>query len=759
MDRRRLLISIKGDKFNPEDAIFSGTCTAKTVNIYYGAYSGADKVHYVDNKDGTYTYYVISPDKKKQWLDRFVWYNSNGVKSLKVASDAEISTLNNNRFNSAVSLESISFSGKVIVTKSLSESFYNLPKLKALDLSNWYLGECTSMYALLAQNIGGDDTPENTTALTDVSLPESLTSVATEAHKMFAWNRGLERINGMSYWKFTQCANFSEMFRECWSLARVTFNFNNWVTDKTTDIHSMFLQCFNLDLKTLGYLTNWNVSNVTDFSYCVARTKTTDLNLSGWDMRSAVNIDGMFMQNEGAAADRSLNTLNLSGVKLDPSKITNHADVFKYCNHLQQINLTDCDNSTGMIEFIEDQLLTDIPDEAKAESVHLLLDDGTNTYDEAHNQGWAPVNRLIGVVVPTILDAPEGFNARVSNTGVCLASKIGEDYNITADDVAAIKTAESATSVTFDARCIFPDEAQTAANTFFNKCFDGMLALRDVYMLGVDDAVVLAAKTSNFGGTDTSILGNLKVHTDKGIFVYRNSLWVLFDDGDEPIAFVDAEVKRICVENWGSDGEITKNQAKAVTSLGTVFKGNTKITSFDELKYFTGVASLADNAFNECSNLTVLNLNNITRTIGARALGSTGLAGTIQIKATVIGGGLLYKGLNAVRVNILNATDFGRGSTNGYNFNGMPSLEIVDFNENFGSVYCSFLNSFMTVPKLTTLIFRGDAPTNINTNGNYGIVRSDSIVTYVPDEYLSNWQTKFPKMTFKPFSEAPDGLL
>ena len=40
-------------------------------------------------------------------------------------------------------------------------------------------------------------------------------------------------------------------------------------------------------------------------------------------------------------------------------------------------------------------------------------------------------------------------------------------------------------------------------------------------------AVGLAAKTSNFGGTDTSVLGNIKVHTDKGVFVLNNNLWVL----------------------------------------------------------------------------------------------------------------------------------------------------------------------------------------------------------------------------------------
>lgn len=55
---------------------------------------------------------------------------------------------------------------------------------------------------------------------------------------------------------------------------------------------------------------------------------------------------------------------------------------------------------------------------------------------------------------------------------------------------------------------------------------------------------------------------------------------------------------------------MTYTQAAAVTSLGTTFKDNTTITTFDELKEF-GVTSLGENAFNGCISLTNVDLSKI----------------------------------------------------------------------------------------------------------------------------------------------------
>ena len=72
------------------------------------------------------------------------------------------------------------------------------------------------------------------------------------------------------------------------------------------------------------------------------------------------------------------------------------------------------------------------------------------------------------------------------------------------------------------------------------------------------------------------------------------------------ISFADLRVKVLCVQNWDTngDGELSEAEAAAVTDLGSVFKNQSSITSFDELQYFTGLTVIGNFAFRNCSGLT-----------------------------------------------------------------------------------------------------------------------------------------------------------
>lgn len=84
------------------------------------------------------------------------------------------------------------------------------------------------------------------------------------------------------------------------------------------------------------------------------------------------------------------------------------------------------------------------------------------------------------------------------------------------------------------------------------------------------------------------------------------------------ITFADANVKALCVANWDTDndGELSMEEAAAVTTLGTVFKGKTNITTFDELRYFTGVTTIGEDAFRGSSIGPTLTIPGTVKTIG-----------------------------------------------------------------------------------------------------------------------------------------------
>lgn len=89
----------------------------------------------------------------------------------------------------------------------------------------------------------------------------------------------------------------------------------------------------------------------------------------------------------------------------------------------------------------------------------------------------------------------------------------------------------------------------------------------------------------------------------------------------ENIPFADANVKAICIANWDTngDGELSMEEAAAVTSFGTVFKGRTDISSFEEMKYFTSVSSIDEYAFSESSIKGELRIPGNIKSIGEYA--------------------------------------------------------------------------------------------------------------------------------------------
>lgn len=134
------------------------------------------------------------------------------------------------------------------------------------------------------------------------------------------------------------------------------------------------------------------------------------------------------------------------------------------------------------------------------------------------------------------------------------------------------------------------------------------------------------------GNADNSIIPFLEGTLHVNGSVYEDTAKIVSDlyagritldiQGGFYMRFEDDAVRDVLMaKGVSSDGiGITVADAEAVTSIGTWFKGNTEITSFDEFEKFTGVTNLSASAFSGCSNLTVLELPTTINVVGAAAL-------------------------------------------------------------------------------------------------------------------------------------------
>lgn len=190
-------------------------------------------------------------------------------------------------------------------------------------------------------------------------------------------------------------------------------------------------------------------------------------------------------------------------------------------------------------------------------------------------------------------------------------------------------------------------------------------------------------------------------------------LKVSYDPNNIYIRFKDAEVQRICATNWGDGNGITAAQAAVVTSLNIKFRGNTTITSFDELGKF-GVTSLSDTssglgAFQNCSNLVSVDLSKITK-IGDGDFNNC----------------TLFAGDGNGDLSIPNLISIGGNSFGGYNRGTCTGLKrVLDLGNitelpNAANVYGGTFRSQLNLTDVTL-------PSTLTTIGNYAFYNCSSL--------------------------------
>lgn len=98
-------------------------------------------------------------------------------------------------------------------------------------------------------------------------------------------------------------------------------------------------------------------------------------------------------------------------------------------------------------------------------------------------------------------------------------------------------------------------------------------------------------------------------------YVYFNladgTIITLAKQDKENIQFEDLRVKMLCCTKGvdkNNDGEISYSEAAAISSIGTIFKGNTNIIAFNELQHFTGINDIPESAFEGCTSLAKIKI-------------------------------------------------------------------------------------------------------------------------------------------------------
>ena len=192
------------------------------------------------------------------------------------------------------------------------------------------------------------------------------------------------------------------------------------------------------------------------------------------------------------------------------------------------------------------------------------------------------------------------------------------------------------------------------------------------------------------------------------------------EDEDSHIKFTDPIVKQICVENWGSNGEITYEQAAAVTDLNGAFDywsnnpPTEQITSFNELQYFTGLTILGESPdgngqFSGAEQLASIILPpNLTIIRDYAFGGCTGLTSiTIPNSVTSIGGYAFSYCSGLTSITIPNSVT-SIGTEAFFGCSGLTSITIPSSVTSIGN------NAFMNCSGLTSITI----PSSVTSIGN-----------------------------------------
>lgn len=360
--------------------------------------------------------------------------------------------------------------------------------------------------------------------------------------------------------------------------------------------------------KTVEYEgVTYHVTTVKGFSYCE-------------DLHSVTIAEGVTTIGAYAFHNSTLNSVTI------PNSVTSIGErAFFYCSALTSIAIPKSVSSIGSEAFMHCGGLTSI-----------TVESGNENYDSRND-----CNAIIETASKTLI---YGCKSTIIPSGITSIAKSafhecnGLESIVIPEGLTTI--GEQAFYYCKDLKSVtIPSSVTSIGTEAFAGCYFNSVTVNWQEPFPLSEGIF----SSNYS-LETQYYANLFVPKGSKDAYSKADYWKCFariiETDPNAIFFEDQNVEAICLENWDTDGDglLSKDEAAAVTSLGGVFNRQ-YIDSFNELKYFTGLTSIEDEAFNYST------LKSVTLPPNVKSIGR--LAFSCGIESIVIPDGVTSIGNSA----------------------------------------------------------------------------------------------------------------
>jgi len=534
------------------------------------------------------------------------------------------------------------YTGAIIIPESV---FYGGHNYNVTTIGNEAFSDCPGLTSVTIPNSVtsiGDYAFCNCTSLTSVAIPNSVTSIGDSAFQGCCSLTSVTIPNSV-----TSIGDYA--FGECTSLTSVT------IPNSVSSIGINPFICSNIT----SIVVEEGNSQFDSRNNCnaIIRTSTNEL-ISGCKNTSIPN--GVISIGESAF----YGCKGLTSMTIPNSVTTIGSEAFD-CSDLASVNIPNSVTSIGEYAFSVGSSLTSVKSDivipftlgymAFNVSPQCVLIVPLGTRDAYDENGWSQYfgggvfeplsvladdkNMEYGDEIPELTYHTEGGPAKsgqpLLSTTATSASLSGQ-YPITVEQ----GDLESVTDITFIDGTLTISKAPLTitANSYtitkgedipeFEFTYEGFKNNETADVLISQPVTHCDATADSPAGVYEITVEGVEAENYEPVYVSGT----LVIKTDHAIAFADNQVKQICVSNWDNDrdGELSLEEAAAVTELGNMFQGTT-ITSFNEMDRFTGLTSISDHAFEDCSGMTSITIPNSVTSIGDYAFhGCSGLASVVM---------------------------------------------------------------------------------------------------------------------------------